>query len=307
MYRTFYALVIFLLCSLSIAYAAKESSAASDDSLKAAPISVTKVEDTTSEFRRGFVLIETFGGWTFSQGNFDAMANSEPAAVGNDTKITKASQNANGFGGGAFLGYGLADNFSVVLGTAVRYTSGRKFSNENGGGTWTQQSANLTVGLMLGLRPYVEIWGGRFFVGAGWLAILPFREITEFTNSSNGANFTAAGDSLKYTDTYNFTVKGMYGEMGIQYDITDMVYINLAARAFVAGTNNIDQTRVEVRNIGGNMTKTTTTYRESASQDDIDAEQNSSASATNQKDLSRDWRNKGITDISIQLGVGVHF
>lgn len=279
--------------------------------MKAAPITVAGDEKAESEktapAKPGAFFIEAFGGLTFAQGTMSSVADGQVVAAGSDVVITNKSQNASGFGGGAMFGYDIAENLSLTLGGAVRSVSGRKFSNQNGGGNWTQQSSNTTVGLMLGIRPWINALGGRVYAGAGWLVMLPFTEVTEWSGSSNGTSFTSASDGLKWEDRYNLSLKGMYGELGVAYEITDNLFLSLGARAFVATSTNIDQTRIETKVNGGTTVKTTTTYREGVSQDQIDAAQASSASASDQKDLSRNWTNKGITDITLTFALGYRF
>lgn len=279
-----------------------------DKPLKAAPVVIESDEASTKAVveKPGPVFLELFGSYTFAQGTFPTVEDGQPNTVANDTSRGQKSQNANGFGGGFAFGYDLLENVSMVLGGYARSMSSRTFTNSNGGGEWTRQSTGNSFAISLGIRPFFKALGGRAYAGAGWLVTMPFTETTDFTATSSGTAFTGAGDSLKIEDKYNFSVKGMYGEIGLNYEITDNLYFGLSARAFVATTDNINQTRVETKTTAGTTILTTTTYKESATQDNFDATA-SNSTTTAAKQLSRDWTNKGITDIAFNFSIGYRF
>lgn len=288
--------------------APKGKTAKQEKVLKAAPVVVQSEESAASKppEKPGPIFIELFGSYTFAQGTFATVEDGQPDAVANDTSRGQKSQNASGLGGGVAFGYDVAENLGLVLGGYYRSMSGRTFSNSNGGGSWTRQSTGDSFAITLGVRPFVKALGGRLFAGAGWLVTMPFTETTDFKSSSSGTAFTSAADSLKVEDSYNFSLRGMYGELGVNYEITDSLYFGLSARAFVATTDNINQTRVETKTTSGTTIVTTTTYRETASQDKFDATA-SNSTTTNVKQLSRDWTNKGITDIAFNFSIGYRF
>lgn len=288
--------------------APKAKFAKPEKTLKAAPVVIESENPATrtSAEKPGPIFLELFGSYTFAQGTFASIEDGQPDTVASDTSRGQKSQNASGLGGGAAFGYDVAENLGLVLGGYYRSLSGRTFTNSNGGGSWTRQSTSDSFAITLGVRPFVKALGGRLFVGAGWLVTMPFTETTDFKSSSSGTAFTGAADSLKVEDSYNFSLRGMYGELGVNYEITDNLYFGLTARAFVATTDNINQTRVETKTTSGTTIVTTTTYRETASQDKFDATA-SNSTTTNVKQLSRDWTNKGITDIAFNFSVGYRF
>jgi len=276
--------------------------------LKAAPVVIESGEPSpkTTVEKPGPVFLELFGSFAFAQGTFPTVEDGQPDAVASDTSRGQKSQNASGFGGGVAVGYDVAENVGLVLGGYGRSLRSRTFTNSNGGGAWTRQSTSDSFAVTLGVRPFFRALGGRAYAGAGWLVTMPFVETTDFKSSSSGAAFTASSDSLKIEDKYNFSLKGMYGELGLNYEITDNLYFGLSARAFVATTDNINQTRVETKNTSGTVIVTTTTYKENASQDNFDATASNSTTTT-VKQLSRDWTNKGVTDIAFNFSVGYRF
>lgn len=297
-----------LVITVSHTAAPKAKPTKAEKTLQAAPVTLaadTAVPKPATE-KPGPLFIEGFGSYTFTQGTYSTVEDGQPNVIASDTSRTQKSQNASGFGGGFALGYDLQENLSLVLGGYIRSLSGRTFTNSNGGGNWTRQSTSTNFAVTLGIRPFVRALGGRLYAGAGWLVTMPFTETTDFTSSSSGASFTGASDSLKIEDKYNFSLRGMYGELGVNYELTDNLYFGLSARAFVATTDNINQTRVETKTTSGTTVVTATTYKESASLDDIN---NASASgtSTSAKQLSRDWTNKGITDIAFNLSIGYRF
>ncbi len=290
-------------------FAAPQPKAAKQEkTLKAAPVVLESAAPGTKApaEKPGPVFLEIFGSFTFVQGTFPTVEDGQPDAVASDTSRGQKSQNASGFGGGAAFGYDVSENLGLVLGGYGRSVSSRTFTNSNGGGAWTRQSTSDSFAVTLGIRPFVKALGGRLFAGAGWLVTMPFSETTDFKASSSGTAFTSASDSLKIEDKYNFSLRGMYGEMGVNYEITDSLYFGLSARAFVATTDNINQTRIETKTASGTTIVTTTTYKETASQDKFDATA-SNSTTTNIKQLSRDWTNKGITDIAFNFSVGYRF
>lgn len=276
--------------------------------LKAAPVILESEPPAakTSVEKPGPIFLELFGSYTFAQGTFATVEDGQPNTVASDTSRGQKSQNASGLGGGVAFGYDVAENLGIVLGGYYRSLSGRTFSNSNGGGSWTRQSTGDNFAITLGVRPFVKALGGRLFAGAGWLVTMPFVETTDIKSSSSGTAFTGAADSLKIEDKYNFSLRGMYGELGINYEISDSLYFGLSARAFVATTDNINQSRVETKTTSGTTIVTTTIYRENASQDNFDATA-SNSTTTNVRQLSRDWSNKGITDIAFNFSVGYRF
>lgn len=306
-----------LLAALSLAMvlisphfaAPKAKPAKQDKPLKAAPVileSETPPAAKGAVEKAGPVFIELFGSYTFAQGTFPTVEDGQPNVVASDTSRGQKSQNASGLGGGAAFGYDVAENMSLVLGGYYRSLSSRTFTNSNGGGEWTRKSSSDNIAITLGVRPFVRALGGRLFAGAGWLVTMPFTETTDFKSSSSGAAFTSTADSLKVEDSYNFSLRGMYGELGINYEITDNLYFGLSARAFVATTDNINQTRIETKTTSGTTIVTTTIYKENASQDNLDATA-SNSTTTNVRQQSRDWTNKGITDIAFNFSVGYRF
>lgn len=252
------------------------------------------------------LTVEGFGTFTFSNGSSATVENGSPATIATDTQRKQESQNSSGFGGGATLGFNLVDNLALVAGFNYRSISGRKYSNAATGGDVTRQTSFNTIGLTLGVRPQVKVGPGYLYAGGGWLVTLPFTETTECTNSSScsTAAFTS-GATYKQEDKWNLGLKGMYGEVGYQFNITDNVYLGIGAKAFVATVDNKDNTQTITQNNTVTTSTTVTTYKESLSATDIT--NGTTVAGTTTNTVSRGWSTKGITDFAAQVSVGVRF
>lgn len=252
------------------------------------------------------LTIEGFGLFTLSNGSSATVENGSPATITADVQRKQESQNSSGFGGGATIGYDLVDNLAIVAGFNYRSISGRKYSNSATGGDVTRQTTWNNMGITLGFRPQVKLGPGSLYAGGGWLITLPFTETTECVGNSNcsSASFTA-GATYKQEDKWNLGLKGMYGEVGYQFNITDNLYIGIGGKAFVATVDNIDNTQTITQNTGTATSTTITTYKSSASATDIT--NGTTVSGTTTNTVSRGWSTKGITDISAQVSAGFRF
>jgi hypothetical protein len=269
----------------------------------AAPVVAAPAMPSAEMAGKGMGLfVEGFGSFTFGNGTSDTVENGSPATIAGDTERKNASQNTSGFGGGASIGYDIAENLALVAGFNYRSLAGRKYENSYAAGNITRQTTFDNMGLTLGLRPSVKAFGGVVYAGGGWLVTLPYTQTTEFTNTSNTATFTA-GDSFKLEDKWNIGLKGMYGEIGYQYNISSSLYVGIGAKLFVATVDNIGKTRTQTVVASGTTVTTTTTYQEAASANAIAAADDADTT-TVKSVLSRDWKTNGITDFAVNVAVG---
>jgi hypothetical protein len=184
------------------------------------------------------LFVEGFGAYTFANGSSQSYADGNTAAQTADEKVTAKTSAATALGGGANIGYNIAENLGLVGSFQYRSFTTREWSSTQTNSGVVQEANNLggqvlvnttaaktkrewqNMILTLGVRPSVNALGGSVYAGGGLAVVLPYTETTT-------ADFTsAAGLTSKVVveDKWNLGL-GAYGEVGYNYNITSNVYL----------------------------------------------------------------------------------
>lgn len=239
------------------------------------------------------LFVEGRGTFTMSNGTSASNATGDVSQTGFEYKLS----NASGFGGGATIGYEIANSLGLVASFDYRSVSSRKWETTKsdatsvvGGGTMNTSTQNVknTMVIGLGLRPSVNALGGVIYAGAGVAYLLPYSD----TTTTDMSNFSASSGLTVKRETkseWNGGI-GAYGELGYNYSITDNLYFGLGVRLVVITANNDGKSQtVTTTPSTGSATTTTTNY--AATQD-----------AAKSKYLS-----DGTTDFGAAVSVGFRF
>ncbi|MFZ5628269.1 MAG: hypothetical protein ACOY5B_04005 [Spirochaetota bacterium] len=237
------------------------------------------------------LFIEGRGTYTLGNGSSSSSATGDVTAATVEYKLS----NSAGFGGGATIGFEIANKLALVGSFDYRNIKSRTWDATNvtvnqtpaiTAGTSTVVTRNSMV-IGLGFRPMIDAFGGSLYAGAGVAYVLPYNQFTEttFSNPSNAA-FTAT--KRETTAEFNSAI-GAYGELGYNYPVTENIYVGLGVRLLVATANN-DGKKTTVKTISpSSTTETVTEY---------------AASVTTGKSS---YSSDGITDIAASVNVGIRF
>jgi len=260
----------------------------------AAPaIAVAPVAPAEHKASKGIGLfIEGRGTYTLGAGT----SSSYPDGAITATSSSYLLPNTGGFGGGASIGYQLLKGLNIVGSFDYRNIQSRKWSPSAGGVAGTLQNTTNTMVLGLGLRPQIDALGGTFYAGFGFAYVLPTNSTTELSN----AYLSGAGlSTLNFSSGASQTVKqnmnagiGAYAELGYNYSLTANLYIGVGFRAVVATANNDGKSTDVTTTVAGSTTNSTTNNTSSPNPSD------STQSA---------YKSTGITDMGVNVNVGVRF
>ena len=256
----------------------------------AMPAAVTAAPAAVGAAKGIGLFIEGRGTFTLSNGTTDSKGTGDQTAASVDYKLASSS----GFGGGATIGYEIVSNLGLVASFDYRSVKSR---------TWEQTKATVTVGtadvkasslketmvLGIGFRPTISALGGKFYAGAGFAYVLPYKDeaTKEFSNASS-ALFTVT----KQVETNNWNAAmGMYGELGYNYHLTDNLYLGIGARLLVTTANNDGKSQQTVNTTPTASTTTTVDY----------------AAAAGGTTAKTAYKSDGTTDFGASVTVGVRF
>lgn len=188
--------------------------------------------------------IEARGAWIQNHGTSTAKADGEYKA----TSVDYLLSNSSGFGGGLTIGYEIAKNLGIVASYDYRNITTREWKSTktpipaaSGGGVIDSMSIKQTTNtsvLGIGLRPSVNLWGGNIYAGMGFALVLPYDNKAEIsgTVSGNGGGLNGTG-KLEVVNEWNLGL-GVYGELGYNYAINDMLFVGVGVRGLIATSNN---------------------------------------------------------------------
>ncbi|MCX7633310.1 MAG: outer membrane beta-barrel protein [Turneriella sp.] len=218
-------------------------------------------------------------------GLFTLARETSPSFPDGDTTSTTTYKlpGTMGFGGGLSLGYDIVEKLAVQLSFDYRSLRSRKWEAKFPAITTTTQNTYNTMWLGLGLRPRIQLGSGSIYAGAGLAVVLPWTSVT------TAQVRTTAGTLVQDNETnenWNLGL-GAYGELGYQYQVTDMVYVGLGVRLLVAASDN-DGKKSETKDKVNNTTSVT--------------EYASSIPAGSTK---LPFQSATITDINFALSVGI--
>ncbi len=275
------------------------------------------------------LFIEGRGSFTLSGGSSQSYADGTDSA----TAQPSALSNASGFGGGASIGYNIVSGLGLVASFDYRSVKSREWAGSNtlngpidlnsavtaGGASSVSAAASQTIKAQntkntmiigVGFRPSVAVGPGQFYAGAGLAILLPYDSKTT-VNYSNPSALTNAAASVTGDNTaaYNLAFGG-YGELGYQFNITDMIYFGVSGRIVVATSNNDGKdsvTKLTVTAANGNsqtisITSTGKTSPNPAAATSV-GQSTTAYTGTSQARYATD----GITDLSAVVSVGLRF
>lgn len=190
--------------------------------------------------------VEARGSFTMGHGTSTARQDGAQTATAEAYELA----NTSGLGGGLTIGYDIAKNLGIIASYDFRNITTREWKESGsipaveGGGTsmtTTQQTTNTSV-IGIGLRPSIDAFGGNFYGGMGLAIVLPYENSSSVELTISGSlapppdnpNGTA---KLDITDEWNLGL-GVYGELGYNYAINDMLFAGIGVRGLIATANN---------------------------------------------------------------------
>jgi hypothetical protein len=240
------------------------------------------------------LFVEGRGVFTLGGGTSDSQVQGSTGG----TSQTYQLPNTKGFGGGATLGFNLAEGFALVASYDYRSIKSREWEQTTdlgANGTLTKKINNTTNSQVLGFgfRPSAAAFGGTVYAGMGFAFVLPNESTTtvDFTCSTAATCGTLTKQTT--TEARNSGI-GAYGELGYNYSINDMVYVGLGFRVVMATSNNDGKSKTVVNDgtaAGLGVTAGTTTTDYSSTKD-----------ATHTQ-----YTSTGITDMGVNIQVGARF
>lgn len=250
--------------------------------------------------------IEARGSWIQSHGTSTAKADGTDTATSNAFELS----GSNGFGGGLTVGYDIAKNLAAVVSFDYRAISTREWKNTttaNAVSTIKQDTNTSVIGI--GVRPSVAAFGGSFYAGMGFAMVLPYKNEATATLEMASMSSTA---KLVQTDEWNLGL-GVYGELGYNYAINDMLFVGVGIRGLVATSNNDGKTTTKtfsstgvaggtlINNLNGGAATTagtdTTNYAKSYDP----------SAAVPARTTNAAFQSQGITDMTVSITVGARF
>jgi len=247
------------------------------------------------------LTIDLRGGYSLANGTAATAADGTASTDTAATAVTYKSSNSYALGGGATIGFDIANNLALAGSFDFRSFQTREWTTTSTAGTKTvsqQKWNNMVIGL--GLQPHVAALGGEIYGGGGVALILPY----ETTLTTTQTPVTGTGATQVTVAGLNMAIGG-YGEVGYRFMFTDMIGLNIGARLVVATTNNIDKTQVRTTTTAAGTSTATTTYKESYSTGQNTAEA-ATGTATATRALAA-WSTTGITDITGTVGISLRF
>lgn len=240
--------------------------------------------------------IEARGAWIQSHGTSDSRLDGTATATNEAYKLS----NSSGFGGGATLGYDIANSLAAVVSFDYRAISTRKWDGTKPQGSGTnqttiEQTTNTSV-IGIGLRPSVAALGGTFYAGMGFAMVLPYKSESTAEVTLKGVNPAVDGTAkLVTTNNWNLGL-GVYAELGYNYAINDMLFVGVGVRGLVATANNDGKSSTRVAS-GTASTMTTVSF----------ATGETKYAASGDPTKISAYQSEGITDMTVSITVGARF